>query len=177
MSDTPDTVERDTEAPGADAPAEDAGGAMDSNDRVRQHEIWVAGTEEPDWIAAATDEGAQEMLPRELDPGLPLQRGVVVEDDYLEDETIIGDERQVINMGPQHPATHGVLRLQMELEGETIRRVKPIIGYLHTGMEKTAETLTYMQGSTNVTRMDYLSPFHNELCFSLAVEKLLGGTS
>ena len=77
-------------------------------------------------------------------------------------------------MGPQHPATHGVLRLQLELEGETIRRAKPIIGYLHTGMEKTAETLTYVQGATNVTRMDYLSPFFNELCFSLAVERLLG---
>jgi NADH-quinone oxidoreductase subunit D len=76
-------------------------------------------------------------------------------------------------MGPQHPATHGVLRLQLELEGETIRRAKPIIGYLHTGMEKTAETLTYMQGGTNVTRMDYLAPLHNELCYSLAVEQLL----
>ena len=77
-------------------------------------------------------------------------------------------------MGPQHPATHGVLRLQIELDGETIRRAKPIIGYLHTGMEKTAEALTFMQGATNVTRMDYLSPFFNELCFSLAVERLLG---
>jgi NADH-quinone oxidoreductase subunit D len=76
-------------------------------------------------------------------------------------------------MGPQHPATHGVLRLHLELEGETIRRVKPIIGYLHTGMEKTAETLPYISGGTNVTRMDYLSPLNNELCYSLAVEQLL----
>lgn len=79
----------------------------------------------------------------------------------------------IINMGPQHPSTHGVLRIMMELEGETVLRTKPVIGYLHTGMEKTAEGLTYLQGSTNVTRMDYLSPLHNELVFSLAVESLM----
>ena len=77
-------------------------------------------------------------------------------------------------MGPQHPSTHGVLRLMLELQGETVLRCKPIIGYLHTGMEKTGEALSYMQGGTNVTRMDYLSPLNNELVFSLAVEKLLG---
>jgi NADH-quinone oxidoreductase subunit D len=80
----------------------------------------------------------------------------------------------IINMGPQHPSTHGVLRLMLELQGETVLRCKPIIGYLHTGMEKTGEALSYMQGGTNVTRMDYLSPLNNELVFSLAVEKLLG---
>jgi NADH-quinone oxidoreductase subunit D len=80
----------------------------------------------------------------------------------------------ILNMGPQHPSTHGVLRLQIELEGEIIRRTKPIIGYLHTGMEKTAEQLNFSQGGTNVTRMDYLAPFHNELAYSLAVERLLG---
>ena len=80
----------------------------------------------------------------------------------------------IINMGPQHPSTHGVLRLMLELDGETVLRTKPIIGYLHTGMEKTGEELTYVQGSTNVTRMDYLSPLHNELVFSLATEALLG---
>ena len=80
----------------------------------------------------------------------------------------------IINKGPQHPSTHGVLRLMLELQGETVLRCKPIIGYLHTGMEKTGESLTYMQGGTNVTRMDYLSPLNNELVFSLAVEKLLG---
>jgi NADH-quinone oxidoreductase subunit D len=85
----------------------------------------------------------------------------------------------IINMGPQHPSTHGVLRLMLELQGETVLRCKPIIGYLHTGMEKTGEELTFMQGGTNVTRMDYASPLHNELVFSMAVEKLLGidGTS
>jgi NADH-quinone oxidoreductase subunit D len=83
------------------------------------------------------------------------------------------DETMIINMGPQHPSTHGVLRLMIELQGETVLRTKPIIGYLHTGMEKTGEDLTYLQGPTNVTRMDYLSPLFNELVFSLAVEKLL----
>ncbi len=83
------------------------------------------------------------------------------------------DERMIINMGPQHPSTHGVLRVTMELQGETVLRSKPVIGYLHTGMEKTAEDLTYLQGPTNVTRMDYAAPLFTELTFSLAVEALL----
>ena len=84
------------------------------------------------------------------------------------------DETMIMNMGPQHPSTHGVLRILLELNGENVLRSKPIIGYLHTGMEKTAESLTYVQGATNVTRMDYASPLFNELAFSLAVEELLG---
>ena len=68
------------------------------------------------------------------------------------------DDTMIINMGPQHPSTHGVLRIMMELDGETVLRAKPVIGYLHTGMEKTGEELTYVQGATNVTRMDYASP-------------------
>ena len=83
------------------------------------------------------------------------------------------DERMIINMGPQHPSTHGVLRVTMELQGETVLRSKPIIGYLHTGMEKTAEDLTFLQGPTNVTRMDYAAPLFTELVYSLAVEQLL----
>lgn len=82
--------------------------------------------------------------------------------------------RMILNMGPQHPSTHGVLRLVLELEGEIIKRSKPVIGYLHTGMEKTGEELTYVQGATNVTRMDYAAPLFNELAFSLTTEKLLG---
>ena len=84
------------------------------------------------------------------------------------------EERMIINMGPSHPSTHGVLRLMLELEGETVLRSKPVIGYLHTGMEKTAEDLTFLQGPTNVTRMDYAAPLFNELVFSLATEELLG---
>src|SRR3954466_4045976 len=76
-------------------------------------------------------------------------------DDVDEDGTMI------LNMGPAHPSTHGVLRLMLELQGETVLRCKPVIGYLPTGMEKTGEQLTDLQGGTNVTRMDYLSPFFN----------------
>ena len=84
------------------------------------------------------------------------------------------DELVLLNMGPSHPSTHGVLRLMLELSGETVLRSKPVIGYLHTGMEKTGEQLTYLQGGTNVTRMDYASPLFNELAFCLATERLLG---
>jgi NADH-quinone oxidoreductase subunit D len=83
------------------------------------------------------------------------------------------DDTMIINMGPQHPSTHGVLRLMMELDSEEVLRVKPVIGYLHTGMEKTGEELTYVQGGTNVTRMDYAAPLSNELVYSMAVERLL----
>ena len=92
----------------------------------------------------------------------------------IDDVDVPEDQSMIINMGPQHPSTHGVLRLMLELQGERVLRCKPIIGYLHTGMEKTGEELTFMQGGTNVTRMDYLSPLNNELVFSMAVEKLLG---
>jgi NADH-quinone oxidoreductase subunit D len=83
------------------------------------------------------------------------------------------DETMIINMGPQHPSTHGVLRLMLELRGETVLRTKPIIGYLHTGMEKQGEQLSYLQGQTNTTRMDYAAPFFNELVFCMAAESLL----
>jgi len=83
-------------------------------------------------------------------------------------------QRMILNMGPAHPSTHGVLRLMLELEGETVLRSKPVIGYLHTGMEKTGEGLTYLQGPTNVTRMDYAAPLFCELAYSMAVESLLG---
>jgi len=89
-------------------------------------------------------------------------------------DTSADDERVLLNMGPSHPSTHGVLRLMLEMEGETVLRSKPVVGYLHTGMEKQAEQLTYLQGCTNVTRMDYASPLFTELAFSLATEKLLG---
>jgi NADH-quinone oxidoreductase subunit D len=108
-----------------------------------------------------TDEGAQEMRPMHRD--VVIGGGVWPED----------DETMIINMGPQHPSTHGVLRVMMELDGETVLRASPVIGYLHTGMEKTGEELTYVQGATNVTRMDYLGPLSNELVFSMAVERLL----
>jgi len=175
MSDTPNVVTGNLEAPTVAPPAADETQRSNTADRRREiHEVWVSGTEEPAWVRQATDEGSQEMLIGGAEQAMAVQEGTIVTDDYvIEDESDV-EERQILNMGPQHPSTHGVLRLHLELEGETIRRVKPIIGYLHTGMEKTAETLTYLQGGTNVTRMDYLSSFHVELAYSLAVEQLLG---
>jgi NADH-quinone oxidoreductase subunit D len=85
-------------------------------------------------------------------------------------------ERVVVNMGPQHPSTHGVLRMILELDGETVSEVRSAIGYLHTGIEKNLEYRSWTQGVTFVTRMDYLSPFFNEVAYCLAVEKLLGMT-
>ena len=79
-----------------------------------------------------------------------------------------------LNMGPQHPSTHGVLHLILELDGETVVRVEPDIGFLHTGIEKTCEAKTYHQVITLTDRVDYLCPLMNNLCFCLAVEKLLG---
>jgi NADH-quinone oxidoreductase subunit D len=86
----------------------------------------------------------------------------------------IRQETMIINMGPQHPSTHGVLRLLLELDGEQVISCKPVIGYLHTGIEKNTEYRTWQQGVTYVTRADYLSPFFNELAYCLAVERLLG---
>ncbi|AHK29768.1 NADH dehydrogenase (quinone), D subunit [Rhodococcus opacus PD630] len=83
------------------------------------------------------------------------------------------EERIVVNMGPQHPSTHGVLRLILEIEGETVTEARCGIGYLHTGIEKNLEYRTWTQGVTFVTRMDYLSPFFNETAYCLGVEKLL----
>ncbi|MCU1448757.1 MAG: nuoD, partial [Acidimicrobiales bacterium] len=129
-------------------------------------------------LTAETDEGAQELKPRSETSAAvnALERGAVLrgpapgEDIDVE---VTEDETMIINMGPQHPSTHGVLRLMLELDGETVLRCKPIIGYLHTGMEKTGEDLTFLQGPTNVTRMDYASPLNNELVFAMTVEKLL----
>jgi NADH-quinone oxidoreductase subunit D len=83
-------------------------------------------------------------------------------------------ERMVLNMGPQHPSTHGVLRLILTIEGETVEEVRASIGYLHTGIEKNMEYRTWTQGVTFCTRMDYLMPFFNEAAYCLAVERLLG---
>lgn len=89
--------------------------------------------------------------------------------------TPVGSSRaMVLNMGPQHPSTHGVLRVILELDGEVVVKAEPIIGYLHTGIEKSCEAKTYNQAITLTDRMDYLSPLSNNLAYCLAVEKLLG---
>ncbi|MBI2710439.1 MAG: NADH-quinone oxidoreductase subunit D [Actinobacteria bacterium] len=128
-----------------------------------------------------TDEGAQEMTDRPVEGGVEVLRelGAVLRMSEADAQAAAGSETTdgettIINMGPQHPSTHGVLRLMLELDGETVLRTKPVIGYLHTGMEKTGEQLTYLQGPTNATRMDYASPLFTELVFSMATEALLG---
>src|SRR5436309_12706324 len=80
----------------------------------------------------------------------------------------------VLSMGPQHPSTHGVLQIMLEISGENIVKAEPEIGYLHTGIEKTAENLFWSQAQTVIERMDYLAPSSNAYCYALAVEKLLG---
>jgi NADH-quinone oxidoreductase subunit D len=97
-------------------------------------------------------------------------------DDLVTEIGATQDERIVLNMGPQHPSTHGVLRLILEIDGETVTEARCGIGYLHTGIEKNMEFRTWTQGVTFVTRMDYLSPFFNETAYCLGVEKLLGIT-
>jgi NADH-quinone oxidoreductase subunit D len=104
-------------------------------------------------------------LPEEM-AGADVGRGVEAQQ--------LRDDLLVINMGPQHPSTHGVLRLVLTLDGETVVDCRPVIGYLHTGIEKNAEYRTWQQGVTFVTRMDYLSPFFNELAYCSSVERLLG---
>lgn len=86
----------------------------------------------------------------------------------------VPDDFMVINMGPQHPSTHGVLRMVLTLDGETVINNEPVIGYLHTGIEKNTEVRPWHQGPTFVTRMDYLAPLFNELGYCMAVERLLG---
>ncbi|MBK8460059.1 MAG: NADH-quinone oxidoreductase subunit D [Micropruina sp.] len=85
-----------------------------------------------------------------------------------------GDEVLVVNMGPQHPSTHGVLRLILECDGETVLSIRPGIGFLHTGIEKNMEYRSWTQGTTFVTRMDYVAPLFNEVAYCLSVERLLG---
>jgi NADH-quinone oxidoreductase subunit D len=95
-------------------------------------------------------------------------------DDLVDEATSLNEERIVVNMGPQHPSTHGVLRLILELDGETVTEARAGIGYLHTGIEKNMEFRNWTQGVTFCTRMDYLMPLFNEAVYCLGVERLLG---
>jgi NADH-quinone oxidoreductase subunit D len=97
-------------------------------------------------------------------------------DAIVDEASSLHEERIVVNMGPQHPSTHGVLRLILELDGETVTETRAGIGYLHTGIEKSMEFRTWTQGVTFCTRMDYVAPLFNETAYCLAVEKLLGIT-
>jgi NADH-quinone oxidoreductase subunit D len=138
---------------------------------------------DPALLRPGTSEGAQELTERDHTPDAELRReeggvlrlpeGIDIDPGDIDLE-FDPDQTMIINMGPSHPSTHGVLRIMLELDAETVLRSKPVIGYLHTGMEKTGEELMYTQGCTNVTRMDYISPFFNELSYCLSVERLLG---
>src|ERR1700738_3288240 len=102
-----------------------------------------------------------------------------IENTYTIEDSLISEDGQrkdtmTINMGPQHPSTHGVLRLILTIEGETVIKAVPDIGFLHTGIEKTAEAKTYHQALVLTDRMDYLAPLCNNLGYSLAVERLIG---
>ncbi|HLQ62858.1 MAG TPA: NADH-quinone oxidoreductase subunit D [Candidatus Acidoferrales bacterium] len=100
--------------------------------------------------------------------------GVTITREDAGEHPAFGGEILTVNFGPQHPSTHGVLRLVVDLDGEVIRRVKPVIGYLHTGIEKQMEALRWQQGVVVTDRHDYLSPPINNLAYALAVERLLG---
>ena len=105
------------------------------------------------------------------DPGFV---GNPFEDDDVRDDDPLASERMILNLGPQHPATHGTLRLTLELDGERVSRCLPDIGYLHTGFEKLGEHHTYNQWVTVTDRMNYLSPLCNNIGYSMTVEKLMG---
>jgi len=122
----------------------------------------------PDYDAYATGDDAAS--------GRVFSTGGQDWDDVVRAAQEAGDEQLVINMGPQHPSTHGVLRLILTLDGETVTEARVGIGYLHTGIEKNMEYRTWTQGTTFCTRMDYLAPIFNETVYCLAVERLLGIT-
>ena len=110
---------------------------------------------------------------REIESPDPAARVAAAEADLLQTSDDIG-ERMVLNMGPSHPATHGVLRLVLELDGETVIKAIPDVGYLHRGDEKIAENMQYNQFVPYTDRLDYLAPLANNVAYALAVEKLMG---
>lgn len=124
----------------------------------------------------ASDFDTQQSLARETTEGTVYNVSGGDWDEIAAAAVKSDDERIIVNMGPQHPSTHGVLRLILEIDGETVTEARCGIGYLHTGIEKNLEFRTWTQGTTFVTRMDYLTPFFNETAYCLAVEKLLGIT-
>ncbi|MEU1038270.1 NADH-quinone oxidoreductase subunit D [Streptomyces sp. NPDC005907] len=125
-------------------------------------------------MSTQTPSGASAASPRETTEGTIYTVTGGDWDEIARAAAKSDDERIIVNMGPQHPSTHGVLRLILEIDGETVTEARCGIGYLHTGIEKNLEYRTWTQGTTFVTRMDYLTPFFNETAYCLAVERLLG---
>ena len=101
-------------------------------------DLWATNSEENGWNISSTDEGSQKMLEEESEKQIKIQTGTDVIDDFILEEDTTDDERMIVNMGPQHPSTHGVLRLQAELEGEVVRRVKPVIKEYPTKILKSS---------------------------------------
>ncbi|HEV3149740.1 MAG TPA: NADH-quinone oxidoreductase subunit D, partial [Acidobacteriaceae bacterium] len=135
----------------------------------------MATTPEPPIADSAITEGGVEApYPDKPTPVMPYAADFAIAP-LLEPRLVEGarDRTMILNMGPQHPSTHGVLRLVLEIDGETVLRVVPDIGFLHTGIEKTCEAKFYQQVVPMTDRIDYLSPMSNNLCYVLAVEKLL----
>jgi NADH-quinone oxidoreductase subunit D len=97
----------------------------------------------------------------------------IVEDATARAKDLNNDSSMILSMGPQHPSTHGVLRLSVELAGETVVNLAPDVGFLHTGIEKTMETKTYTKSIVLTDRIDYLSPLNNNFAYCAAVEKLM----
>jgi NADH-quinone oxidoreductase subunit D len=110
---------------------------------------------------------------REMEAPDPLTRTVQAQAEAAPNEDLVG-ERMILNMGPSHPATHGVLRLVLELDGELVTKATPEVGYLHRGDEKIAENMQYNQFVPYTDRLDYLAPLSNNVAYALAVEKLMG---
>ncbi|MDR2381717.1 MAG: NADH-quinone oxidoreductase subunit D [Bifidobacteriaceae bacterium] len=120
--------------------------------------------------------GYRSVLPDDLEAGAEFTAAGRDWDEIAQELVRRKEERVVVNMGPQHPSTHGVLRLILEMDGETVTETRVGLGYLHTGIEKTMEYRTWVQGSTLATRMDYVASIMNEAGYCLAVEKLAGLT-
>jgi NADH-quinone oxidoreductase subunit D len=110
---------------------------------------------------------------REIEAPDPLARTLQAQGEVAPNDDEIG-EKMVLNMGPSHPATHGVLRLELELDGEVVTKATPHVGYLHRGDEKIAENMQYNQFVPYTDRLDYLAPLANNVAYALAVEKLMG---
>src|SRR5262249_24294066 len=110
---------------------------------------------------------------RKIEAPDPLARSLQAEANSAPNDDQIG-EKMVLNMGPSHPATHGVLRLVLELDGELVTKATPDVGYLHRGDEKIAENMQYNQFFPYTDQLDYLAPLSNNVAYALAVEKLMG---
>ena len=147
----------------------------DSRGDSRGDQIVEDQTVGAEWQDSEAADPARELAELgDADPVAPRHEFTVAAGEWQNLPDAVEDDLMTINMGPQHPSTHGVLRMVLTLDGETVLENQPVIGYLHTGIEKNCEVRPWTQGVTFVTRMDYLSPLFNELAYCMSVERLLG---